>query len=93
MSYFYSDLLRDYEKRTTKNYYIGTPLYLKLRSAPSAKSTLLHKFRVQQNKEATETKFLNGATYKVDCNGKQVSTKVKVNNTQGIYDVSYKPQE
>lgn len=47
-TFFYGDLLRDYDKRTTKHFYEGIPLYLKLKSMPSAKTNLALSYKLSR---------------------------------------------
>jgi hypothetical protein len=50
MSY-YGDLLREYEKRYTKGFYGGLPVYLRIKSNPSANASLSQTYRVSRKVE------------------------------------------
>jgi len=94
---FYGDLLRDYEKRYTKGFYGGLPVYLKFKTSPSEKTTLAQTYRISrsvetnQDVQTTSYNAANGATLKSTCSGKEVATKLKFGNGGATYEVAYKP--
>ncbi len=98
-AFYYGDLLRDYEKRYTKGYYNGKPVYLKFRTAPSESVSFAQTYRVSRSVEVrdgsskVDYNSLNGSTVKTSCHSNQVSSKFKFINNAFTYEVGYKPSE
>lgn len=96
---FYGDLLRDYEKRYTKGFYGGLPVYLKFKTSPGENTTLAQTYKISRTVETTEDgqtinyNAANGATLKTTCCGKEVASKFKFGNSGVVYEVGYKPRE
>ena len=62
---YYGDLLRDFEKRYTKHYYTGAPVYLKFRTNPSESTSLAQSYKITRSSEVNdnvETVSYNAAT-------------------------------
>ena len=99
MSKFYGDLLRDYENRSRKNFYSGTPVYLKFKTSPSAATTLAQSYRLTRTVETKGTDEIvsynaaNGTTLKSVCHNKELATKIKIGNSGVNYELTYKPAD
>jgi hypothetical protein len=99
MSYYYGDLLRDYENLFTKGFKGGVPLSIKVKSSPSDKTHITQKYRLSRSVETkddvqvTSYNVANGATLKTSCHDNAVASKLKFGNGGLTYEVGYKPSE
>jgi hypothetical protein len=98
-SKFYSDVARDYSDAFTTGFYGAKPVIIKFKTQPTDKISLQQKYQIHREsaiKEAGEVfshHVDNSATVKVSCSDKQVVSKFKFTNDEGIYEVAYKPKD
>jgi hypothetical protein len=98
MSY-YGDILRDFNDKYTKSYYIGVPFYLKFKTAPSDSTSVAQSYKISRSSELRDEAEVvtytsaTGVTVKSNCWQKQVATKLKVGNSGETYEVTYKPKD
>ena len=100
MSKFYGDIMRDYSDSFTTGFYGGIPVYLKFKTAPSAKVGLKQSYKIHRTVEVTKDDkevfshhVDNAVTLKSECANKQLNSKIKFTNQETVYEIAYKPKD